>query len=294
MFFSPFTVDSVLGKMWTYLVFSLALLVPLASANYGPIGTCNQTKVNGFIGALPNGDMCGAAYLTVLNPSTAASTDSYEAALALFCSADCGQKITKMSAVDCGSDGFDAAIGFFLWCLPREPTNDRCRSIFPDLVEADLVAALASCLNFNATCPDNCAAALSAATTAFGCCYQTVYNNTKVVQSLAAAGVLDAMTLAIINATQNQALWWACNASLISACDGNPFPGTPTVPFGVCTGANLTSFVATMTAPSCSAGYTTLYFTPGPTDEQIGEALDDICQNDCVGRTSVRTPLLEL
>ena len=270
--------------MLSYLVLSVAVLLPLASANYGPIGSCPAERVNRFIGALPNGDMCGAAYLAILSPPADGVADpSYAGALTLFCSSDCGQKITKFSASECGSDGLDDAFGFLLFCLPRENSVDRCRSVFPDLVESTLVASLGSCLNFTGTCPDGCASALTAAVTAFGCCYQIVYNNTELVTALATMGQLNSTDLDIVNATQNPALWTECSVPLQSPCDGDPFAGIPSIPFGVCSVENVTTFVTNSASATCGAAYTTLYLTPGVTDAQTNTALDTVCQSDCAG-----------
>jgi hypothetical protein len=275
--------------MLSYLVLSMAVLLPFASANYGAIGSCPAERINGFIGALPNGDACGGAYLTLLNP-TAVSEDNYNAALTLFCSSDCGQKITKFSATECGSAGLDAAFGFLFYCLPREDgpsASDRCRSVFPDLVNETLVASLGACLPFNGDgCPAGCEAAMNAAIAAFGCCYQIVYNNTGLVTALAEFNLLTANDLAIINITKYPALWQACGIPLLAPCDGDPFAGTPTVPFGVCSFSQLTTFVSDSTDASCVDAYTTLHFTEGATNDQMNTALNNKCQNDCAGRVA--------
>ncbi len=77
-----------------------------------------------------------------------------------FCSVDCGNSIVESSVVNCRN--LDLADGLYLLCLPRENGEDRCRSIFPDLLENgdDVIANLASCSNFDTTCPDGCANAL--------------------------------------------------------------------------------------------------------------------------------------
>lgn len=211
--------------MWTFLLFSLAVLLPLTNAqDDGSIGDCNAETVVGFFTQLSiRPGACAGALRDVAYANV--TTEVYNAALQRLCTVDCGGTVAKWSAVSCGAGGFKTAIGILLYCLPRETGNDRCRSTFPDLIDPALVLSLGSCLNFTNECPANCTNALTWGRMALGCCYQSIYNDTDIVLGFEAQGLLQTSDLQIIEAVSNPWLWAACNVSLTSVCEGPPFPG---------------------------------------------------------------------
>lgn len=264
------------GKMWASLVVSLAVLLPLANANYGPIGDCHEESVNSFIAALPNPNECGQAYLTLQSQENV-SMENYNAALATFCTPDCGHAIAKFSAAGCGDMGRVSGFLFLHYCLPRETGSDRCRSSFLDKVNATFESVQSSCLPFDTNCPEGCAEVLQMGATEIGCCYQSIYNNTDVLNAFEALGQLPMEALLAIHNLSNPALWNACNVSLESVCTGNPFPGESTLEFGVCTAEQLQTFLNT-TDPSCNKNYARVF--------DVEEALEDICRPDCAGKVA--------
>lgn len=114
----------------------------------------------------------------------------------------------------------------------------------------------------------------------FGCCYQTVYNNSEVVSGFTMLSDLDLQVIS------NQALWDTCGVPLTTICTGEPFPGEETVDFGECTIIELSTFVAGL--PETCVASTPLFLNPAlATEDQLGEAVEELCQENCGGEIAM-------
>lgn len=114
----------------------------------------------------------------------------------------------------------------------------------------------------------------------FGCCYQTVYNNSEVVSGFTMLSDLDLQVIS------NQALWDTCGVPLTTICTGEPFPGEETVDFGECTIIELSTFVAGL--PETCVASTPLFLNPAlATEDQLEEAVEELCQENCGGEIAM-------
>lgn len=134
--------------MWIRSILPLlVLLLPFVSAQ---IGTCSSGSVNSFLLALPNGRQCAEAFQNVLFP-TSSNESVVDASLDVFCTLDCGAPLARYSALTCGDPDF--AVTLVLYCLTSMNETERCRSIFPDLVNGSIVPLIATtCANFDTEC----------------------------------------------------------------------------------------------------------------------------------------------
>lgn len=116
----------------------LAFLLPLVSAQVGSIGTCSSERVNSYISALPDGEQCSLAFQTVRFETTS-NQSTVEAALEAFCTPNCAEPLARYSALACGDREF--GVSLVLYCLPapNSTVTQRCRTIFPDLVNSSII-----------------------------------------------------------------------------------------------------------------------------------------------------------
>lgn len=255
------------------IVLCLAVLLPSIAAQDGSIGTCSAQTVFYFVGSLPNGEACGQALVDVLYANqTTVSTDEYTTALTTLCQVDCAGKIAEWSAITCGN--IDFATTLYFYCLPRDNSGDRCRSAAPDLVDPQLIVDLAQCTSFEDECPAGCAAALQRGVNLMGCCYQSVYNNTDVVEYFTTTGQLTTSDLTVINAIKRAELWNACNVTLTTFCGGDPFPGTSQLIVGNC---SLAAFDDLDVSTECGVSLATVF--TNPTDALLNTYCEESCIN---------------
>ena len=269
------------------IVLSLAALLALAAAqDDSRIPRCTSQEVNTYIAALPNSTACNMSFNNFFNAGNL-TEDEYSTTVQTLCSVDCGQSIVELSVTNCRNLEVEAALRLF--CLPRETGDNRCGRFFPNRLHdgESLVTALATCLAFDAStssiCPAGCASALMAGVNRLGCCYQNIYNNTDVFDTLVQEGMLTAVETPILQAVRQPALWEACNVSLTTSCTGEPFPGTSQLGIGVCTQAQELGFIFSL-GQNCLNSLTTA-FTPG---NRPPESIFDsgVCVQNCNGRLS--------
>ena len=181
------------------------LLLPLGSAQVGSIGTCSSESVNSYILALPNGVQCASAFQTVRFQTTS-NQSAVESALDDFCTADCAEPLARYSALACGEVEFGVSLALYCLPAPESTVTQRCRTIFPDLVNGSIIPSIAeACANFTTECPgQECTTALLVGVEVFGCCYQTVYNSSEVVSGFTTT--LSDLDMQVIATISEQAL----------------------------------------------------------------------------------------
>ena len=264
------------------IVFALTVLLTSAAAQGdGIIAGCTSEEQQNYIAALPNSEACSMAFSDVLSPENLTEAE-YNTSLRVFCSEDCGGAMVEFSTVNCRNLDFAARLR--LLCLPRETGEDRCSSIFPTLLDNRevLISNLSSCSGFNTECPVGCANALMTVVSQFGCCYQSVYNNTDVINMFQQEGSLTAGERQVFQDISQSSLWEACNVTLTAPCTGDSFPGTSELDIGVCTNIQLGTYIATTLGQACLNSFTTVYTTTTPTPAMV----DGVCQPGCSGQVS--------
>jgi hypothetical protein len=282
VFHSPSHFATAPKMGWSICVFAVVILQPLVIArdNSAVIsGSCSVREVKSYVTALPSGNVCYQSLDKILSPENLTLAE-YQSSLATLCTVDCGEAIAKFVAVNC--DNLLLAGGLHLLCTPRDKGGDRCQSVWPNLLsDKGLIDNLRSCGNFtSAQCPTGCAGAITAVVAEMGCCYQTIYNNTKVLDIFVEYELLTSTQQVIIQNTHQPTLWTACNMPLTTLCAGDSFPGESVLASGVCTAKRIETFIAGLT-PTCSDFYG-LLSTEGVTTE---EKLNTVCQ-ECAGKVA--------
>lgn len=276
-----FSFSAILEMALHIILGIITLVFHCASAQFG---SCSITDFSGFVAGLPNN--CGSTVFTVFNPSDNTTPEQLDRALATFCRADCGELVIDY-LLSCDSVGI--ALSLNLYCLPTLNTSNLgnyCRSSLPDQIDVSIINLLAPCADFSVsgTCSGACAAGLTAARNAIGCCYQNVYNNTGVLNGYLQGQIISQQNITLLtNVISNFSLWSECGVIQVDRCSGYPFPGRPTE-IGVCTNEQIDEHMATL-SDTCQV-FALAVINLNTSSYEKRTNFDNLCTNECGGSIS--------
>lgn len=264
----------------------IATLLSVALSQPAFFGSCSFDKVRQFLETLPNGDACSAAEeIFVPSASTDLTVNQLESAARTFCTPDCGSAQAEYLARTCND--FSFALGIVTFCLPTGAPDglNRCRFALPDLLDDALIEDLAACENAtSSTCSPQCSDALQNFVDAVGCCFLSLYSSAELITAFAVAGYISPSNAVLLSSL---AYIPTCGVTVpVSICLGNPFPGTRTLTVGTCTSMQIGEFIVNQLSETCVAANAVLFdreTVPSPTQDQIENAYDDLCTEDCQG-----------
>ena len=195
---------------------------------------CNEAALIGFVVGL--GDLqCGLDFQALQTPPVPM------AALDGICTAECaGAVVDYLRAPPCSNTGNESitlaneitARFLELFCQPVE-NADISRCIYA--LDATIFnnSDILTCLAFSPqmpVCSPTCTTALQRVSDGIGCCYQSIYNNSLILESLASPE----QTLEGARITQDELnflqflgspeLWNACGVEIIDKCTALPLP----------------------------------------------------------------------
>lgn len=265
------------------LLIVIATLLSVASSQPAFFGTCSFDKVRDFLNTLPNGNDCNAAEAIFIPPANSNLTDDeLESALSTYCTPDCGAAQAEYLARTCNDFGF--ALGIVTFCLPTGNPDglNRCRFALPDYLDDALIEDLAAC--GNGTCTEQCSDALQNFVEAVGCCFLSLYSSAETITAFTIGGYISPSSAALLSSL---ALIPTCGITTpLTICLGNPFPGTRSLVVGTCTAMQISDFIVNQLSDTCIASNAVLFdreTVPSPTQDQIENAYDDLCTEDCQG-----------
>ena len=260
----------------------ITLVFHCASAQFG---SCSFADLSGFVASLPTN--CGSTVFTVVNPSDNTTPEQLDRALATFCRADCGELVIDYLL---GCQSIDFAFSLNFYCLPTVNTSslgNYCRSSVPDRVDISIINMLAPCADFyiSDTCSDECAAGLTTARNAVGCCYQNLYNNSDVLNGYLQAQFISQENVTFLNnVISNYSLWSECGVTQVDRCSGHPFPGRPTE-IGVCTNEQIDEHMTTL-GETCRAFALAVINLNNIGSREKQFDFDVFCTSECGGSVS--------
>ena len=187
-------------------------------------GVCTQDKLDNFTKTLS--PSCQSSYSVAKR--TTVSTQEAEDAFDVICTADCGRKITRFQQDIC-LDSFDSFLTNVSCHETEGILGGHCTfAIGQHLRNAPFfLSAQRFCTSvFNSsagTCPPMCAAALREVSRQLGCCYQTIYNNTRARDLLLVNQDIVFSEWILFRMLANVEIWNTCEVPIIEACRGDPF-----------------------------------------------------------------------
>ena len=239
-----------------------------------------------FVSTLPNPGTCGPSLQTIFPP---VSNDSALLASALdsVCTSDCGGSYSNFLEKTCEDELGAEALG--LYCTPTNGSanvGSYCRYAIEDSIDLSILSNLQSCDNSTEEqpCAPGCRRALRLLKNEIGCCYQSVYNNTR-YNTL----ILNARFITQTEFNRRERLgdpenspWVLCGVDPPQNCPAPPFQ-PPTQP--ECTIEDQTEFISGLPNPiECGLGLATAFLPPGNDTRSFSKALENVCTADCGGR----------
>lgn len=204
-------------------------LVNLCSGQAFPSGTANESgscsslDINQFLTS--QSMECHNNFFSASNPSTLA--DVRERALDVICTPDCIQPLAEYTNSTCGDPV--TSLESELFCLHSDGTvGNRCYFTLSGGLENfnTFNAVRMSCLSFSASapsCPSGCANALRSLSSQFGCCYQSIFNDTLIQHAFLVDGRISIDDRYLYGAISQQALWDSCEVPLVQPCALDPY-----------------------------------------------------------------------
>ena len=263
-------------------VISLSVLSRCALAQFG---SCSTADLSAFVTSLPSA--CSSTVFAAINPGDA-TPEQLDAVLATFCHVNCGEVVLDYLLETCQSVGL--ALVLNLNCLPTQNTSNLgnyCQHSTPGRIDVSLINQMASCADFSisGTCSDACAAGLTAARNAFGCCYQTILNNSDVLNGYLQAQLISRENVTLLNnVISNYSLWSECGVVQVDECNGYPFPGRSTE-VGICTNEQVDEHMSSLTE-ECQAFTRMLIDLNNDRSAMSQMNFDVVCTSECGGSFS--------
>ena len=179
-------------------------------------GICTQDRIDNFIRTLS--PSCQDSY-AIANKTTASTPES-ENAFDSLCTPTCGGKVAQFEQEVC-LDNFDSYLSTVSCHETDGALGGHCSyTIGQHLKNASFFFdAQRYCANvFNANtgeCPPMCSAALKEVTRQLGCCYQTIYNNSRARDLLLVNEDIEYSEWILFRLLGNARIWNACEVPLI-------------------------------------------------------------------------------
>ena len=194
-----------------------------------PPPVCSLDNWVAFIPQIPNAIECGPDIAAVFSPPT--NSTLLTQALDQVCSAKCGGVLDHYLRTTCNDPSSSKL--FQTYCTPTNKVataSSRCRFASPDILKTNILSSLHSCsATSGRTCSCECREALVNLKSEVGCCYQSMYNNSLLLQVVLDAGFItedDFKTLEYLRNPSNN-VWSLCNVAVPQTCVRDPFPITP-------------------------------------------------------------------
>lgn len=217
---------------------SAAFLLVLFVAAVQGQNPCDEAGVMSYVSM--NLDI--ACSLSLFSSRPTPTTPAQMAALDASCSTTCaGALANYFRGPPCSTTGnvnYTAtnALGatiFELFCQPVQGADiTRCRyaldAIDPTIFNNTNLQACGGFLQLG-TCPPGCADGLRGISQGIGCCYQSIYNDSNILEALSMADpdqldvMFDERALGFFELLRNPAIWTACGVGLIDECTEPPF-----------------------------------------------------------------------
>ena len=194
-----------------------------------PPAVCSLDNWVAFISQLPNGIECGPNIATVF--SSPADVTIVTHALDIVCNATCGGALDQYLRTTCNDPQSSELLQ--LYCTPTfggATVGPRCRLASADLLKPSTISDLQSCNDTSGrACSSTCREALINLKSQLGCCYQSMYNNSVLLNVLVDAGLIttnNLQTFEYLRRPTND-IWTLCNVTVPQKCIGNAFPDAP-------------------------------------------------------------------
>ena len=156
--------------------------------------SCAQSNWTTFLSTLPNAASCGSNILTVLQfRLSGVDNEVLTSALTNVCNAECGGVFANYLKTSC-NDSFTAGL-LEHYCTYTNGTStlgSYCRSTALDVFNKTLLRGLFLCHPIipGVLCSPICKQLLLEVKSWVGCCYQSLYNNSALLDNLLSSGIL--------------------------------------------------------------------------------------------------------
>jgi hypothetical protein len=201
-----------------------------------PSPTCSLDNWVGFISQLPNGIERGPNVATIFSPPRLANQTVLALALDNVCIASCGGVLNQYLTTTCNDPSSSQLLE--LYCTPTlggAAAGPRCRFASDDITNiSTIVGTIIRICNMSSTanahtCTAECREALVNLKSEFGCCFQSMYNNSLLLQTLSNAGFITAKAVEIFEYLRNPItdVWTTCGVTVPKMYLGAPFPVEP-------------------------------------------------------------------
>ena len=198
--------------MSLYVILAIIALTVRHTSGQHLYGNCTADQVKTFSNSLPSD--CSSNFAKASNPNTVSQVN-----FDVYCTKTCVGSAQSFARYNC-SDSLLAQILEIECYKDTGSFGDHCllvlyshqsdeRSIFGDVAKYCLTPG---------TCSANCSAALKTITTDLGCCFESYFNNSPLMDGLVSNGTITVQQRKFFESIGDPTLWSKCNVPELSPC----------------------------------------------------------------------------
>lgn len=254
--------------------------------------SCTTSDWSSYLATLPNANTCGTSVIAVLQFVTAGSGDhDLPSTLESVCNLECGGAFATYLTSTC-NDSFTAEL-LERYCTFTNGTSilgAYCRSTALDVFNKSLLRDLFLChpITPGVLCSPVCKQLLLEVKSQLGCCYQSLYNSSAILDYLQNSNLLPVVQYYGLQRLREPTfnVWMVCNVPPPEQCKTSPFSSTtpPSQNFVQPPASCARDYIFTLPhAQECGLSLSTA-FQPTTTDKTvIINDLENVCNLDCGG-----------
>lgn len=272
----------------------------LAFLSFGAVSkaqnsSCNQSHWMTFLATLPNGESCGPNVITVLQSNTANSKILLDA-LKEVCKFECGGVFANFLRQSC-NDAFTADLleGYCTYTNGTSTLGAYCRSTALDVFNKTLLGSLFLChpISPGVLCSPVCKELLLEVKAQVGCCYQSLYNNSAILDNLLNTGFLPVVQYYGLQRLREPTfnVWMVCNVPPPQLCEATAFPSTKPKYSSFIRPPSNCALDTLFTIPHADVCGPSLRRAIQPTTRNVSVIISDlenVCNSDCGGNYANR------
>lgn len=254
--------------------------------------SCTTNDWSSFLSTLPNAATCRPSVIAVLQfVTTGSDAHDLPSALENACNLECGGAFATYLTSTC-NDSFTAEL-LELYCTFTNGTStlgSYCRLTALDVFNKSLLRDLFLChpITPGVLCSPVCKQLLLEVKSQLGCCYQSLFNNSAILDNLHNSNFLPVVQYYGLQRLREPTfnVWMVCNVPPPEQCKTSPFSSMiPPSPNFVRPPASCAlDYIFTLPhAQECGLSLSTA-FQPTTTDKTIIiNDLENVCNSDCGG-----------
>lgn len=274
------------------LVLVFATILCLGAVSKAQNSSCNQSDWMTFFATLPNGESCGPNVITVLQFTDSDTADNKISLNALeeVCKSGCGGVFADFLRHSC-NDSFTADLleGYCTYTNGTSTLGAYCRSTALDVFNKTLLRNLFLChpIAPGRLCSPICKELLLEVKSQVGCCFQSLYNNTVILDNLFNTGLLPVVQYYGLQRLREPTfnVWMVCNVPPPQLCESSPFPSTKPESSFIRPPPNCAlDYVFTVPhADVCGVSLGRAFQPTTSNKSLITDDLENVCNSDCGG-----------